>query len=83
MAGKRKNPWVVFLKQWRSRNKGVSLKDSMKRASVEWKKKRQKSETQCEDGRENGREDRREDGWRDQSEKGNIQTPIREGKRRI
>ena len=35
-----KNPWIVFLKKFRSRpaNKSLSLKDSMKKASSEYKK---------------------------------------------
>ena len=35
------NPWIVFLKQFRARsaNKSLSLKDSMKKASAEYKKK--------------------------------------------
>ena len=32
------NPWISFLKSWRSKHKGVSLKDSMKQASSEYKK---------------------------------------------
>ena len=32
------NRWVVFLKSWRAKHKGVSLSDSMKRASKEYKK---------------------------------------------
>lgn len=32
------NKWLVFLKSWRAKNKGVSLKDAMKRASSEYKK---------------------------------------------
>ena len=32
------NAWISFLKTWRSKHKGVSLKDSMKRASAEYKK---------------------------------------------
>ena len=32
------NRWITFLKSWRAKNKGVSLKDSMKRASSEYKK---------------------------------------------
>ena len=32
------NPWISFLKSWRAKNKGVSLKDSMKQASSEYKK---------------------------------------------
>lgn len=32
------NKWISFLKSWRAKNKGVSLRDSMKKASVEYKK---------------------------------------------
>ena len=32
------NRWLVFLKSWRSKHKGVSLKDSMKKASADYKK---------------------------------------------
>ena len=32
------NKWISFLKSWRVKNKGVSMKDSMKRAAVEYKK---------------------------------------------
>ena len=37
-----KNPWIDFVREFRSRasNKGQSLKDSLKKASVEWKKKK-------------------------------------------
>jgi len=34
------NVWITFLKSWRARNKGVSMKDSMKRAAVEYKKQK-------------------------------------------
>jgi len=34
------NVWISFLKSWRARNKGVSMKDSMKRAAVEYKKQK-------------------------------------------
>ena len=34
------NKWISFLKSWRSRNKGVSMKDSMKRAAVEYRKQK-------------------------------------------
>ena len=32
------NKWISFLKSWRAKNKGVSLKDAMKRASADYKK---------------------------------------------
>jgi hypothetical protein len=33
------NKWISFLKDFRKRNKGLSLKDAMKKASSEYKKK--------------------------------------------
>ena len=32
------NPWLVFVKAFRKKNPGMSLKDSLKKASVEYKK---------------------------------------------
>ena len=32
------NKWISFLKSWRAKNKGVSMKDSMKRDAGEYKK---------------------------------------------
>ena len=32
------NKWISFLKSWRAKHKGVSLKDSMKKASVDYRK---------------------------------------------
>ena len=37
MAG---NPWLQFVKDFRKRNSGLSLKDSLKKASVEYKKQK-------------------------------------------
>ena len=37
------NPWITFLKEWRAKNKGESLKSSMKKASVAYRS--QKSST--------------------------------------
>ena len=31
------NPWLAFLKSYRVKNKGVSMKDSMKKAAVLWR----------------------------------------------
>ena len=33
------NPWITFLKQFRAKHKGLSLKDAMKKASSAYKKK--------------------------------------------
>lgn len=38
------NRWLVFLKSWRAKHKGVSLRDSMKKASAEYKKSSKSSE---------------------------------------
>ena len=32
------NKWLQFLKGWRAKHKGVSLRDSMKKASAEYRK---------------------------------------------
>ena len=37
------NKWISFLKSWRAKHKGVSLKDSMKKGSAEYKSKKGKS----------------------------------------
>jgi hypothetical protein len=37
MAG---NPWLSFLKAYRSRNPGKSMKEAMKSAAVEYRKKK-------------------------------------------
>ena len=34
------NKWISFLKSWRSKHKGVSMKDSMKQAAVEYRKQK-------------------------------------------
>jgi hypothetical protein len=34
------NKWISFLKSWRAKNKGVSMKDSMKRAALEYRKQK-------------------------------------------
>ena len=34
------NPWLVFLKSYRARNKGKSMKQAMKDAAVEYRKKK-------------------------------------------
>lgn len=40
MAGK--NPWTAFLKQWMKSHPGKSLRDSMKLASADYKKRKGK-----------------------------------------
>ena len=37
MAG---NPWLVFLKQYRARHSKLSMKQAMKSAAVEYRKKK-------------------------------------------
>ena len=34
------NAWISFLKSWRAKHKGVSMKSAMKQAAVEWRKKK-------------------------------------------
>ena len=34
------NAWIEFLKSYRSSHKGMSMKQAMKSAAVEWKKKK-------------------------------------------
>ena len=34
------NAWIEFLKSYRSSHKGISMKQAMKAAAVEWKKKK-------------------------------------------
>ena len=34
------NAWLAFLKSWRAKHKGVSMKSAMKQAAVEWRKKK-------------------------------------------
>ena len=41
MAGQ--NKWISFLKSWRARHKGVSMKDSMKKAAVDYRKQKGKN----------------------------------------
>lgn len=36
------NAWLKFLKEYKAKHKGISLKDAMKKASVEYKKKKKK-----------------------------------------
>ena len=40
---KKTNSWLTFLKSWRARHKGESLKTSMKKASVEYRKSKGKT----------------------------------------
>ena len=50
MAG---NKWISFLKSWRARHKGVSMKDSMKKAAVDYRKQKGKN------GNGNGKEEKK------------------------
>ena len=43
MAGK--NPWTTFLKQWMKSHPGKSLRDSMKLASSDYKKRKPAKKT--------------------------------------
>ena len=46
------NKWITFLKSWRSKHKGVSLKDSMKQESSEYKKSKGVSSSKVKKKRE-------------------------------
>ena len=43
MAGKKSNPWLIFLKQFRAKNPKMSMKDQMKKGAVQYRAQKAKS----------------------------------------